>query len=115
MLSLLYALIYKVTVFLHLDIFQEISRPNVEKVVKLGLMFREIAEKENISVSEAEIQEQLDLINAQARQKGGDLPDADRAREEIENTLLRLKVFDCLAKLSKLEYFMAEKDDAKSK
>lgn len=77
--------------------YKEISRPNVEKIVKLGLTFRDIAEKEKIVVTEKEITEQLDLINAQSKQKGEEPPDERRARDEIENTLLRKKVFDFLA------------------
>ena len=84
------------------------------------MLFRDIAEKESIAVTEKEIQEQLDLLAAQARQKGEAPPDQSSARcvrrdflcmylcimyvcdvvssrDEIENTLLRRKVFDCLA------------------
>lgn len=88
--------------------YKEISRGNVEKTVKLGLLFRDIAEKEKIEVSSAEITEQLDLLNAQAKQKGTEAPDADMAKDEIENTLLRLKVFDFLATKSTIEYVDAE-------
>jgi FKBP-type peptidyl-prolyl cis-trans isomerase (trigger factor) len=45
--------------------YKEISRPNVEKIVKLGMAFRDIAEKESLSVEEKEIRDQLDLIFAQ--------------------------------------------------
>jgi FKBP-type peptidyl-prolyl cis-trans isomerase (trigger factor) len=45
--------------------YKEISRPNAEKIVKLGLAFRDISEKEKISVTESEIREQLDLLSAQ--------------------------------------------------
>ena len=89
------------------------------QIVKLGMLFRDVAEKESIAVTEKEIQEQLDLLAAQARQKGEAPPDQSSARyvrrdflsmylcmyvcdvvssrDEIENTLLRRKVFDCLA------------------
>ena len=60
--------------------FKEISRPNVEKVVKLGMVFRDIAEKEGIAVQEKEIQEQLDLLAAQAKQKGEAAPNLREAR-----------------------------------
>ena len=46
--------------------YKEISRPNVEKIVKLGMAFRDIAERESASVDEKEIREQLDIIYAQA-------------------------------------------------
>lgn len=49
--------------------FKNVSRVNAEKSVKLGLLFRDIAEKENIAVNEAEIKQQLDLLNAQSKQK----------------------------------------------
>ena len=77
--------------------YKEISRPNVEKIVKLGMAFRDIAEREQVSVEEKEIREQLDLIYAQAKQKGEQPPDERRARDEIENQLLRRKVFNLLA------------------
>jgi FKBP-type peptidyl-prolyl cis-trans isomerase (trigger factor) len=84
--------------------YKEISRKNTEKIVKLGLLFRDIAEKESIIVPEEEIRAQLDLLNAQAKQKGESMPDEMQAREEIENTLLRLKVFDFLASHATIEY-----------
>jgi FKBP-type peptidyl-prolyl cis-trans isomerase (trigger factor) len=77
--------------------YKEISRPNVEKIVKLGMAFRDIAEKEKVEVEEKEIREQLDLLMAQTKQKNEQPPDERRARDEIENTLLRRKVFNMLA------------------
>ena len=77
--------------------YREISRKNVDKIVTLGMVFRDIAEKEQISVSREEISEQLDAINAQAKQKGEPLPDARRASDEIENVILRRKIFNFLA------------------
>ena len=44
------------------------------------MVFRDIAEKESISVQEKEIQEQLDLLAAQAKQKGEAPPDQNSAR-----------------------------------
>jgi len=35
--------------------YKEISQPNVHKIVKLGMAFRDIAEKEKISVSPTEV------------------------------------------------------------
>jgi FKBP-type peptidyl-prolyl cis-trans isomerase (trigger factor) len=49
--------------------YKEISLPNAQKIVKLGLAFRDIAEKEGISVTDDEISEQLSLIVMQAKQK----------------------------------------------
>ena len=77
--------------------YKDISRDNVNKVVVLGMAFRDIAEKEGISVSSEEIQSQLDGLNAQAKQRGEAPPDARAASDEIMNTLLRRKVFDLLA------------------
>ena len=107
--------------------FKEISRANVEKVVKLGLVFRDIAEKEAISVEEKEIQEQIDLLTAQAKQKGEAPPDPLSARyfeqsgcpssvlltfwhfrDEIENALLRRKVFDKLASYASITWVVDE-------
>lgn len=65
--------------------------------MKLGLAFRDIAEKEDIEVSEKEIRDQLDLIIIQAKQKGEQPPDERNAISQIENTLLRRKVFDFIA------------------
>lgn len=77
--------------------YKEIARVNVNKVVTLGMVFRDIAEKEQITVTREEIAEQLDALNAQAKQKGDPLPDARRAAEEIENIILRRKIFNMLA------------------
>ena len=77
--------------------YKEISRENVNKVVILGMAFRDIAEKEGISVSSEEIQEQLDGLNAQAKQRNEAPPDPRAASDEIMNTLLRRKVFNMLA------------------
>lgn len=77
--------------------YKDISKPNVEKVVKLGMAFRDIAEKEKLVIEPAEVQDQLDMMNAQAKQKGEAPPDEARARDEIQNVLLRKKVFDFLA------------------
>jgi len=88
--------------------FKEISRPNVEKVVKLGMLFRDIAEKEGVVVQEREVQEQLDLLAAQAKQKGEAPPDAAQARDEVENALLRRKVFDCLASYADITWVVEE-------
>ena len=77
--------------------YKEISRPNVNKIVILGMAFRDIAEKEGIAVEPQEVQEQLDSINIQAKQKGESPPDQRAAADEIMNVLLRRKVFDMLA------------------
>ena len=39
--------------------YKEISQPNVHKIVKLGMAFRDIAEKEKISVSPTEVRSRL--------------------------------------------------------
>lgn len=49
------------------------------------------AEKENVVVTPAEVREQLDVINVQSKQKGEEPPDEARAKDEIENTMLRKK------------------------
>jgi trigger factor len=84
--------------------YKEISMPNAEKIVKLGLAFRDIAEKEGISISAVEIQEQLDVINMQAKQKGESPPDEANAKDHIENTLLRRKVFNYIASQAKITW-----------
>jgi len=84
--------------------YKEISMPNAEKIVKLGLAFRDISEKEKVAVPESEIQEQIDLLRVQARQKGETMPDERNARDQIENTLLRRKVFECIAGYSKITW-----------
>ena len=45
-------------------------------------------------VTPSEIREQIDVLTVQAKQKGEEPPDETRAKEEIENSLLRRKVFD---------------------
>lgn len=77
--------------------YKEVSKPNVEKVVKLGMAFRDIAEKEKLSVEAKEIKDNYDLMCAQAKQKGEAPPDERRAKDETENVLLRKKVFDFIA------------------
>ena len=77
--------------------YRDVSKKNVEKVVKLGMVFRDIAEKEKLVVTEAELVEQLDMLKVQAKQKNEPMPDEARARDEIENVLLRNKVFDFIA------------------
>jgi trigger factor len=77
--------------------YKEISRPNVNKVVTLGMAFRDIAEKEGIAVTPAEVQDQLDMLNAQAKQRGEAPPDPRAASDEITNVMLRRKVFNMLA------------------
>lgn len=80
------------------DKYKALSRKNVEKTVALGLVFRDIADRESLRVQEEEVQEQLNLLRAQAKQKKSDGPiDEEQAREEIESVLLRKKVFDYLA------------------
>lgn len=87
--------------------YKEISLPNAEKIVKLGLAFRDIAEKEKIAVTEIEVKEQLDLIAVQAKQKGEAPPDEKNARDQIENTLLRRKVFSFIAESAKITWIDA--------
>lgn len=84
--------------------YKEISRKNVDKVVTLGMVFRDIAEKEKVSVTKEEITEQLDLLNAQAKQKGEQLPDPRRASDEIENVMLRRKIFNFLASTAEITW-----------
>lgn len=71
------------------------------------MAFRDIAEKEKITVPKEEIQEQLDVLNAQARQKGETMPDERRAGDEIENVLLRKKVFEFIASQSTITWIDA--------
>lgn len=77
--------------------YRGISKANVERTVILSMAFADIAAKEKIVVSGDEIKSQLDLYVAQAKQKGDKIEDTKRVSEEIENTLLRKKVFDFLA------------------
>jgi FKBP-type peptidyl-prolyl cis-trans isomerase (trigger factor) len=84
--------------------YKVVSKKNAEKAVKLGMAFRDISEKEKIAVLPAEIQEQWDMIAVQAKQKGEKVPDERRAKDEIENQLLRKKVFDLVAANAKIEW-----------
>lgn len=87
--------------------YKDISRPNVEKVVKLGMVFRDLAEKEKIDVPENEIEEQMSMIKMQAKQKGEEPPPESDTRAEIENVLLRKKVFDMLASTAEITWIEA--------
>lgn len=84
--------------------YKEISRKSVNQVVTLGMAFRDIAEKEGIAVSQEEITEQLDGLNAQAKQRGEAPPDPRLASDEIMNVLLRRKVFNMLAEHATIEW-----------
>ena len=68
------------------------------------MVFREIAEREKIIVTPEEIKSQIDLLSAQAKQKGEQMPDIKRVSEEIENVLLRKKVFDFIAEHSDITW-----------
>eukprot|EP01040_Poterioochromonas_malhamensis_P007720 gene7720-8338_t len=85
--------------------FKEISKGSIEKAVKLGIIFNDITEKEKISVTQKEIQDQLDILIAQTKQREPRQEiDTDRAREEIVNTLLKKKVFDIVASFATINY-----------
>ena len=75
------------------DKYKNIVKTQVEKAVTLSLAFRDIKEKEGITVTTDEIKAQLDLISAQAKQKGEPLPDLKRASDEIENVILGMYVY----------------------
>jgi FKBP-type peptidyl-prolyl cis-trans isomerase (trigger factor) len=61
--------------------FKEISKGSIEKAVKLGIIFNDITEKEKISVTQKEIQDQLDILIAQTKQREPRQEiDTDRAR-----------------------------------
>jgi len=92
--------------------YKEISRKNVDKVVTLGMVFRDIASKENISVTREEITQQLDGINAQAKQKGEPMPDQRRAADEIENVMLRRKIFDFIASSAEITWVKPPEEGA---
>lgn len=84
--------------------YKELSRPNVEKIVKLGLTFRDISEKEGLKLTPQEVQDQYEGLVMQAKQKGEEPPDEAMAKDEIENILLRKKVFNFLAEYAEIEY-----------
>ena len=84
--------------------YTKISRGQAEKTVILSMVFREIAEKENINVTAEEIKAQIDLLTAQAKQKNEPLGDIKRVTEEIENVLLRKKVFDFIAQYADITW-----------
>ena len=71
-------------------------------------------EKEKVVVTKEEITEQIDMLNAQARQKNEPLPDARRAADEIENVLLRRKIFNFLAKTAEITWVDAPEEPAKA-
>ncbi|KAJ1430471.1 trigger factor/SurA domain-containing protein [Ochromonadaceae sp. CCMP2298] len=90
--------------------YKELSRKNVEKVVKLGMTFRDIAEKEKIATTPQEVQEQYEGILMQAKQKQEAPPDEARAKEEIDGVLLRKKVFDFIASHCQITYLDPKED-----
>mmetsp|Transcript_15459 Transcript_15459/g.25754 ORF Transcript_15459/g.25754 Transcript_15459/m.25754 type:complete len:527 (+) Transcript_15459:107-1687(+) len=92
--------------------YKELSRKNVEKIVKLGMVFRDVAEKEKIVITPEEVQEQMEGLKMQAKQKNEPMPDEARAKEEIENVLLRKKVFNMLAENAYITWEDAPDDPA---
>jgi len=88
--------------------YKSMSRPNVEKVVKLGMIFRDISDKESIEVTAEEVDEQMAMLRAQAKQKGKEYLDEMSAKDQIENLLLRRKVFNFLASKATISYVDAE-------
>ena len=46
----------------------------------------------------------MSMLKAQAKQRGEEAPDAAAAKDEIENVLLRRKVFDFLASNAEIEW-----------
>lgn len=93
--------------------YKEISRKSVNQIVTLGMAFRDIAEKDGIAVTSEEIQEQLDGLNAQAKQRGEAPPDPRAASDEIMNVLLRRKVFNMLAEHATIDWVEPpEQEDA---
>jgi FKBP-type peptidyl-prolyl cis-trans isomerase (trigger factor) len=46
------------------DIFKQLHRAEVEDAVRLGIVFRDIAAKENIVVTEEEMLQQFDFLKA---------------------------------------------------
>jgi len=91
--------------------YKEVSRKNVEKVVKLSLAFRDIAEKEKVEVTANEVADQYNMIVAQAKQKGEPVPDKARVSQEIQDVLLRKKVFDVLAATAKVNWTEAPAEE----
>lgn len=86
--------------------YSSLARANAEKQVLLGLIFRDIADKEGLKVESREVQQQLDILRAQMKQQGKELQQQDllAAAEEAENALLRKKVFDVLAGYANITY-----------
>ncbi len=85
--------------------YKEIAKPTVEKVAKLGLIFNDIVEREQVIVTDEEIDQQLNILLAQYRQQNLDQNiDLKHAKFEIQNVLLRKKVFDMLASTATISY-----------
>jgi len=71
-----------------------------------------VAEKEKIVITPEEVQEQMEGLKMQAKQKNEPMPDEARAKEEIENVLLRKKVFNMLAENAYITWEDAPDDPA---
>ncbi|CAM9699649.1 unnamed protein product [Chrysoparadoxa australica] len=81
--------------------YLKIARPSVEKSLSGSLIVSAIAEKEGMKVSELEIEDQMELIRAEAK---GQEFDENMARERVESAILKEMVMNWVAERSTVTY-----------
>ncbi|CAN0012822.1 unnamed protein product [Pylaiella littoralis] len=85
--------------------YVEVVRKNTTRGLSLGLLFAHIAEKEDLAYEESEVDDQIDLLRAQA--KGQEFDEA-RARDKIEAQLQREMVLDWVYERSTISWLPAQ-------
>eukprot|EP00752_Nemacystus_decipiens_P008079 g7221.t1 len=85
--------------------YVEVVRKNVTRGLSLGLLFTHIAEKEGLTYDQSEVNDQMDLLRAQAKGQEFDEP---KARDKIEAQLERDMVLDWIYERSTISWLPAQ-------
>ncbi|CAN0249283.1 unnamed protein product, partial [Ectocarpus sp. 8 AP-2014] len=85
--------------------YVEVVRKNVTRGLTLSLMFTHIAEKEGLSYEKSDVDDQMDLLRAQA--KGQEFDEA-KAQDKIEAQLEREMVLDWIDDRSEITWLPAK-------
>ncbi|MDX1766223.1 MAG: trigger factor [Candidatus Saccharimonadales bacterium] len=76
---------------------EKVIKPQAEIRVKIGILLSEVAEAENISVTEDEVDMQIQLLKGQAPAGSAEANlDSDQARRDVSNRLATQKTLDKL-------------------
>jgi len=83
------------------ETYKRVAYKNVCKELRASIAVHDIAQKEGITVDAGEIEDQLEIIRASAK---GEEIDEEGAKEQIEVTIEKGKVYDLLETLVAVEY-----------